>query len=151
MHGVKGVVLFISPNKYLMNAGLDVSAIKTSIEIKLRLVGLTVLDGNLASNGQMVNKYNIFLEVDLTGLENPDKQSISYLTTIKVVQQVRLLRDPTHLDTGTTWEFSVFGYAGLNTLNKSMEDADKGINLFVDDYLAVNPKPSRVTSPSSTK
>lgn len=134
-----------------MDAGVDVSAIKTDVEVELRLVGLKIVESSNATTAQIVDRNSICLEVDLNGTVNPDKQSISYLTTIKVIQQVRLLRNPSRLTTGTTWEFGQFGYAGLGTLSKSGEIVDKGIKSFLNDYLTANPKPSRVTLPPSAK
>ena len=53
LRGVRSIVLFVSADKTLMDAGVDVSAIKTDVEVELRLVGLKIVESSNATTAQI--------------------------------------------------------------------------------------------------
>lgn len=88
LKGVSGIILFTSVDKVLTDAGIDKDAISTNLELKMRSVGLTVLDSEHKAIPEEVTiapklKF-VMVFVTIYGLKIKDTSAYcySYLITV---------------------------------------------------------------------
>ena len=115
-------------------AGLFAWQLKTDIELRLREAGLAILPPSAAPGSQV-----LFAQVSLTPGESG---LVAYSVHMTFGEAVRLMRVPTVLTFGTTWEGPrVLGYASAEHVGEQVRRAvNDQLNSFLNAWLAVNPK-----------
>ena len=82
LEGISGVVLLISVDKVLTDAGVDRNAISTSVELKMRSVGLTVFTLDHKATPEEVatqpKSKLVIVSVTLRGMKIPDMPVYCY-------------------------------------------------------------------------
>jgi hypothetical protein len=135
LRGLQGVyVLIENMTTDAEKNGLTTQQLQTDVELKLRQNGIKVLsqselhstDGNpylyVMVNYQIRNDIAIF--------------SIS----LELHQEILLVRDSTKDCLATTWHKGATGGAGINNIQFIREHVKDLVDMFINDYLAVNPK-----------
>ena len=115
-------------------AGLFASQLQTDVELRLREAGLTILPP-ASTPGAAVLYVQATLTPGETGL-------IAYSTHMTFGEAVRLVRVPTVLTFGTTWEGPrVLGYAGTEHAAEQVRKAvNDQVSAFLNAWLMVNPR-----------
>ncbi len=136
--GVKGIYVAVEMlNENAKSAGLTEKQLKTDVELKLRLAGIKVN----SEEEWKASKDGAFIYVNINSTEVYEIDHMIYSATIKLNQDVMLVRAPYTRVPGTTWEES---YTGIYPKSKFQEQARKTVKDYVDefinDYLTANPK-----------
>lgn len=115
-------------------AGLFASQLQTDVELRLREAGLTILPPTSAPGSPV-----LYVQASLTGGESG---LIAYSVHLTFGEAVRLVRVPTILTFGTTWEGSrVLGYANTEQVGEQVRRAvNDQVSTFLNAWLAVNPR-----------
>ncbi|MBI2072154.1 MAG: hypothetical protein HYW06_06235 [Gemmatimonadetes bacterium] len=115
-------------------AGLYASQLRTDVELRLREAGLTILAPSSAPGSPA-----LYLQAALTGGESG---LIAYSAHMTFGEAVRLVRVPTVLTFGTTWEGPrVLGYASTEQVAEQVRKAVNGqVSAFLNAWLAANPR-----------
>lgn len=113
-------------------AGLFASQLQTDVELRLREAGLTILPP-ASTPGSAVLYVQASVTPGETGL-------IAYSTHMTFGEAVRLIRVPTVLTFGTTWEGPrVLGYASTERVAEQVRKAvNDQASAFLNAWLAVN-------------
>ena len=136
LRGIKGVnVLIELLNPDIEKDGLKKEQIKTDVELKLRLAGIKVLNEEELLNepGQPYLHVNV----------NSNKSELgfySFSITIELNQLVLLIRDLDTIFTACTWSTKTVGFAGVEKVGQIRDYIKDDVDLFINDYLFVNPK-----------
>lgn len=141
LRGLNGVGVFFKaePNK-LKDAGLDLAQLSSDVTLRLRKAGIRILETE-AEKKQAPGYPHLLCGVSVSSVES---HRVSFLITVSVLQWVYLARKPKgealYL---TTWnKGNVHGNADLDELPQTIRTLlGDSLDLFINDYLAVNPKP----------
>ena len=135
LRGVKVVVETLEPE--VEHAGLTSAVIQTDAELKLRLAGIRVLTTD-ESRDEPGHPY-----LYLNAIVNPTlPSSWGYSTSVDLIQDVRLTRNPAVNVAAHTWSVSSGGgEARPANISDSVRNSFKDkVDQFVNAYLAMNPK-----------
>ena len=113
----------------------DIDAIRVDAELKLRMAGIKVL-----STKEIKPPGTPYLLVRLIIRRTPDLPSFYYSANVWLVQSVYLERNPSIHLSGLTWVVSRLGYVGEEHLSMIRDRIKDQIDIFINDYLSVNPK-----------
>ena len=115
-------------------AGLFASQMQTDVELRLREAGITILPPTSAPGSPV-----LYVQASLTGGESG---LIAYSAHLTFGEAVRLVRVPTVLTFGTTWEGPrVLGYASTEHVAEQVRKAvNDQVSTFLNAWLAVNPR-----------
>lgn len=146
--GVSGIILFISVDKVLTDAGVDKDIISTNLELKMRLAGLTVFDSEHKATPEEVTvapklKF-VMVFVTIYGLKIKDTSAYCYSYLITVSEQATMRHAPNTYATVTTWSTTSLGYFGSDRAEAVKTAVADAADKFCNDYLSANPKPSLV-------
>jgi hypothetical protein len=136
LKGIKGLsVLIETLPKALEKPRLDEDMIRTDVELKLRLAGITVVSASevlelpgTSSLYVCINAYK-----DPVGL-------IAFNTTVELLQGVYLKRDISILMYASTWSASAVGTVGEFNIHEIRGGIKDVVDVFINAYLSVNPK-----------
>jgi hypothetical protein len=127
-NGLRGIgaisVSVLDPPEFLKSNGLDKTAIRTRVELRLR------------QNGIKIAKSARVLQIELNALENG--VVVAWITDAKLTQVVTVsVTDEIAL--AATWEATRFGLCGQQRLRDSVDEALHAVcDQFINDYLAEN-------------
>jgi len=127
IHGLQVVVEELS--SAVEQAGLHRTDIQTDVELKLRLAGIKVLpeDDPSGSPYLYINAHVIL------GQTMPTYAAVD----CELHQYVILARDESIKTTAATWNT---GSAGISSLEHVRDHIKDLVDIFINDYLSVNPK-----------
>lgn len=116
--------------------GITSQQLQTDVELKLRQNGIRVLteQKSFLTVGVPCLYVNLNLTID------EELQLVAYNISIDLHQMVLLERDLTKRCDASTWTKGITGFIGLDNIKNIRERVKDTVNLFVSDYLAVNPK-----------
>lgn len=135
LRGLKGVFVLIEPLKpEIEKDGLTESQIQTDVELKLRLAGIKVL----SKEEQVMSPGSPYLYV-IPHIRKMDyNRGYLYTISVEFCQKVYLERDLKISSVATTWSTGCLGTdPDLNSIRTVIKDQ---VDIFINDYLAVNPK-----------
>ncbi len=135
LRGIRVVVEHLEPE--VERAGLTEAAIQTDAELKLRLPGIPVLTLDQWRN-EPGSPY-----LYLNAIVNPSlSSSWGYSTSVALVQDVRLSRNPAVIVDATTWDVSSGGGEArpVNIPERVRNSLKDKTDQLVNGYLAMNPK-----------
>ena len=117
-----------------IKAGLFASQIQTDVELRLREAGLTILPPTSAPGSPV-----LYVQAALTP---GDAGLVAYSAHLTFGEAVRLVRVPTVLTFGTTWEGPrVLGHASAEHVAEQVRKAvNDQVSAFLNAWLAVNPR-----------
>ena len=150
LKGVNGVFLFTLVDKDLSDAGVDRDAIETSVELKLRSIGLTVITAK--HPGAATQKLSIVaLMIGVKGMKITDTEMYCYSASMAASEGGILHHLPKEYIPITTWTDDVIGCVGKHRLDAIKGTVEEIADTFCNDYLIANPKPSSIPGPSPVK
>ena len=133
LHGVEVVVELLRPEaeKY----SLTREALQTDVELRLRQHGIRVNPGGPC----------LYINVNTLVDEQFGCAAVSVLVQLR--QQAVLFFNPKTNCNVPTWERSSVGLFGLSKLRTVRETVQDFVDVFINDYLAANPKQRPVEEP----
>lgn len=139
---IAGVRVMVSVDSLLIlqNLGITQDRIQTSIELRLRSLGLKVIGNNEFRKSATV--HNGLLSFEIGVLQVGQDATYCYSIVVTFYQDVLLLRS-VHHDTpmfATTWQDHSMGVLGENKLSKLLDNIMSHLDKFANDYLSVNQK-----------
>jgi len=137
LRGVKSfAVLVEGPSQDAPDIGLSTADIRTAVELKLRLAGITVL--STKDLGQQSGSPYLDVRVSAVG-KTPGPTSFSIV--LNFMQIVILERDHARVLFASTWDGGDIGHTGANDPAGSIMRALAVVtDRFLNAYLSVNPK-----------
>ena len=145
---ITGISLSVTVSKSLIDAGADKDAIRTSVELKLRNMGLVVVDGDKASAASDIAAQPKIkwasVYVDCDGFKVEDTALICYSLNMSGSEWAFLILSPEKPLNVTIWEKASFGCFGTSRPEVVKRGVDDMADSFCNDYLTANPKPSPV-------
>lgn len=134
LQGVLVLVEEIGPEaeKY----GFTQQTYRTDVELRLRQYGIKVLSKE--EYLQMAGRP--FLYIRVNPLINEKTRLVAVGLEVKLHERSFLLREPTMVVTAATWSEGRMALIGLDKLNEVRESVRGLVDLFINDYLEVNPK-----------
>jgi hypothetical protein len=130
--GLRAFYVAVSRNDQLPSE-LRPESLRPHVELKLRQIGLKILDRPTA------DQPSLSVSIDILGGGGPTRQ---FMIHLQVLQFVRLA--PTgpadRITIAATWDKNYFGAMSVTDLPRLRDHVDELLDLFLNDYLAVNPK-----------
>ena len=116
--------------------------IRTDVELKLRLIGLTVISEKTREdkleNGQWQAEGRPTIAVEVVAHTYSESDPFIFCATVSLIQQAYLSRNPNVRMLATTWSKVGVGVAGFELIRKHIKE--NLMDVFLNDYLSVNPK-----------
>jgi hypothetical protein len=114
---------------------IDITAVKTSIELKLRQNGIEVVKIDDPTCWAC-------LEYSVNAMEIEKQGMYAYSISFKLFQLCTLERTSKPIIVyASTWDEGYFGYSGMARLEEAVvKNASTVTDKFLNDYLAANPK-----------
>jgi hypothetical protein len=146
LKGLKGFYVFIDGQlDPLIREGLTKEQLKTDVELQLRKAGIKVLteQESVALPGAPWLSITLSVSEGACGVSHSDSSlkfyAIGFL--IQFYQEVRLDSNPKMKIKGITWKTVAIGWGEAKKIKNFIREGVKdGIDLFMNDYLTVNPK-----------
>jgi len=133
LKGISGVLITIRDVKLrAQKFGLHESNLQTDAEIKLRLAGIKVL----TETEWFKKKGMPYIDITVHIID-PSNTSCSYLVSVKLIQNVRLERDPSIHSDAVTWIVSNSGVGTKEDVRSAIKDL---VDKFINAYLSSNPR-----------
>lgn len=138
LHGLEGVnpVVSLIAGKETKLHSISEHSLQNKVELEFRKAGIRVADANVGG------RFHVLVKV-----EKISDLSVYYIYVIaELVQEVRLTRDPAIRAMAATWssQFEPMcqgAFAGEAVVDKMVEEEiGEVITIFINDYLAANPK-----------
>jgi hypothetical protein len=117
-------------------AQVDVAAIKSAIESKLRAAGLTVHESVAEAREKSKRDVAVLVATISTAQLPHDPGRIVFGARLELKQMTTLLRDRERRALAITWSVSRFGEGSTDALRSAI---DEMTDVFVGDYRAANP------------
>lgn len=108
--------------------------IHTDVELKLRMAGIKVIDIPNLKEG------NSFLYVNANILKSNNDTFYTYNISVNLKQDVFLARNNKLCFGAITWNSGSIGIIGKGELPEIRQDIKDHIDVFINDYLEMNPK-----------
>lgn len=133
--GIQGIrVLIIGLQDDAKEDGLTEDALRVDVELRLRQAGIVVLSDEERRREPTLARLDI-------GINTLRSEGLyAYSISVSLAQTVRLLNGRLILG-ATTWDSGSVGMVGAKNLRRVRESLGDKIDEFINDYLAVNPKP----------
>lgn len=132
LRGLPGVAVKVASTKTAQSlSDLSLDAIQTDVELKLRLAGITVLQGQLAKNPSPE------LLVALNMMED-EHDHFSFGISVRLNQQVTLTNGLKAI--ATTWSTGFFGHVGPAHTRSVRDSIKDEVDVFLNAWLTANPK-----------
>jgi hypothetical protein len=137
LRGLKGFNVIVEKlNPDLEEDGLIGEQLLTDIELQLRKAGIKVLTREEALKAVSIS----FLYVYIEAYKGKSNLYCSHIS-VSFTQGVLLERDPSIRTLARTWEQSTAGRCGESVIKNCIRDGLRDvIDVFINDYLAENPK-----------
>ena len=137
LKGLKGMYVMVGNYPDIKKDGLRESTIKTDVELKLRMAGIKVL----TKEECIKDPGNPYLWIGVHSFKNEIIDIYAYCIIVELKQRVILSRDKKIECPATTWFTTVnIGTVGANNVNSLRDNIKDRVDVFINDYLAVNPK-----------
>lgn len=136
--GINVVVEDLPVEAELEQAGLTRSTVQANIEAQLEEAGIRVLDNNEWQSAP--GRPWLFVRVQ-TMRPQASRRGYAYMISLDVMQRVRLTRDPSIDAPAVTWTTGEIGSVGGSNLSRIRDSLRAQVDLFINAYWAVNPKP----------
>ncbi len=140
LKGLKGfdvLVDYLDPD--IEKDGLRRSSIQTDVELKLRLAGIKVL--TLEESAKEPGSPYLYISVNSMKAGRSETGLYAYNIAVELRQYVILLRDKKIMCTATTWTTGgLIGTVGKKRVESIRDSIKDIIDIFINDYLAMNPK-----------
>jgi hypothetical protein len=134
LRGIKGVRVMVEANPE--QGGSTKGQLQTDIEFRLRNAGIRVF----TREESLKAKGSPFLYVNITIMPVSGLSLYVFSILVELYQDVRLERDPSIVVMGaSTWSKHYLGAVGKNNLGQIRNRADDLVDMFINDYLSVNP------------
>jgi len=139
LRGIEGIFVLIESIKAeTQKDGLTENLLRTDTELKLRLGRIKVLSGRefVGKGGQAP-----YLYVNPNVLKfgtNSAYSYYSYNVSIRLFQEVSLVRDPKIKLDAATWSINIVGFT--NKIEDIRTQVKNAVDRFINAYLSVNPK-----------
>jgi hypothetical protein len=140
LRGVSSVYVLVEKlDQAIEQMGLTRVALRTDVELQLRQYGIKVLD----SDEWMATPTapDLYLKVNVMPLTEDPIPVLAVSIEVRLDQQVWLVRDPTVRCSAATWHTSTVWRIPRARLLAMREVVKDQVSKFINDYLAVNPKP----------
>jgi len=132
-------------SKDAIEAGLTRKQIQMDVELKLRQEGIRIV----SKEESLKTPVDAFLYVNVSVIKIRDLPKLAHHITVELKQGVFLMRNPKILILATTWSKAMTGYSGdLRFVSAMREDVSDLVDIFLNDYLAANPKEPEKKIPS---
>lgn len=119
-----------------------VDQIRTDLELKLRLVGLTVISAktseNKGGNSQWESQGRPTIAVEVVAPTYSETAPFIFCVTVSLIQQACLSRDSNVRMGATTWSKVGVGLGDFELIRKHIKN--DLLDVFLNDYLSVNPR-----------
>lgn len=143
LRGLRGVYVVVETIRAdIEDAGLTTEQLQTDVELRLRKVGVRVL----SESEWLATREKPYLYVNINVFKTDPGGDVYYPYSISValIQQVYLRRRNSNeqlvLTPATTWNKGLLGLLGRDKLRSVREDVGELIDMFINAYLAANPK-----------
>jgi hypothetical protein len=73
-------------------------------------------------------------------MKHKEIKLVAYSISLELKQTVFLARDTTKKYSASTWHIGSVGTVGLSNITTIRESVKNDVDIFINDYLAVNPK-----------
>ncbi len=145
LQGVQVIVEDFSPEveKYVFNK----QQYKTDVELRLRQYGVKVFSEE--ESLQVSGSPFLYINVNPVIVEKVGVSAVNIL--VKLNEVVSLERNPSVITIATMWQEDKTLLLGLNRLDKLREYVRDLVDMFINDYLAANPKDQPSKKDSTTK
>lgn len=114
--------------------GLSVDILLTNTELALRMAGIEVVSNDDPKRFAFPYLYvhaSVFIH-------SHEPNLFAYSLNIQFKQVVTLING--NITIATTWDTSTIGFGGIDTIRNLPDDVKRDVDIFLNDYLAVNPK-----------
>lgn len=122
----------VGPN--IAEKGINVSQIKTDVELKLRTVGIEVFSNK---DELLSEKGHPFIYVNINCLPEIGSDLYAYSARVELVQGAFLERNNLILAPTTTWSSSYLGIMKISGIRNNINNL---MDRFLNAYLSANPK-----------
>jgi hypothetical protein len=134
LRGLKGVWVMVEPKPEQDSS--TKGQLQTDVELRLRNAGIRVL----TREGSLKTKGSPLLYMNITTMPVSNLSLYVFSILVELYQDVRLERDPSIVVMGaSTWSKHYLGAVGKNNLGQVRSRVDNLVDMFINDYLAVNP------------
>ncbi len=125
----------------LKNDGLEEKFIKTIIELKLRLAGITVGYGDINKGLNTKSTISLpVLNIGITSLKNNSLNLYALSIILMLREDVKLQYADNKIVRATIWQASITSVKPASKV-KEIEDTIRNLcDIFINDYLNENPK-----------
>ena len=138
LRGLKGVGVLVEKLPLeVEQEGLKRDQLQMEVESKLRTAGIKVLTKEEASGASGEPYLYININVNIAKTE---ADIYPYSIDLLLIQKVSLLRDPKLTSYAITWSTGGVGSIGKPILSQLRESVEAMVDVFVNAYLAENPK-----------
>ena len=138
LKGLTGVLVLVEEfrNEIKKELPFDENQIRVDVELKLRTAGIKVF-----SKEEMLKTPRLaYLYINLDRHRITEMPMFYFSIAINLRQWVYLKRNPNIHLTGTTWYIHSMGTVGEDRTSQIREAIKDDIDIFINDYLSVNPK-----------
>ena len=145
--GLNGVYVLVEHFKpEAEKYGFKKELFKTDVELRLRQYGVKVFSSEELL--QAVGKPKLYINVN--PLINEKYRDTVANVSVEFREEVFLLRNPTItiITNAITWRRTMLSTGGLNRLNEVRDCVRDLVDIFINDYLAANPKVTGAKSKS---
>ena len=123
---------------------LQVQEMRKVVQSLLHEHGIAVAGPEFNTEQKKVNGQLLYINLNLVTPEETHSQVYAFNLSFAVIEQVSVLREPTHTALSLfafIWFKDVVGATGKADLRKSVDDSLKTlVNLFCSDYVKANPR-----------
>ena len=133
LRGIAGIYVLVenfSPEE--KRAGFSKKQVQTDVELKLRLVGIKVL--NKEEHLEASGRPHLYVSVDTVSVS---QNFFYYVLSIEIWQNVSLERNANFNSKAMTWSWDTMGHGKTEHIRTHLKDK---IDVFINAYLSVNPK-----------
>jgi len=144
LKGIQGIYVLIeflpADAKQL---GITKESLKTKVELKLRLAGIRILSSeeHLKSSETVSPSSILYVNLNIVSVTSRDTNIYASDISIELQEKATIKRNKL-VDRVTVWKESTLGVYNTKegTLKGIKESLKKNTDIFLNDYLAVNPK-----------
>ena len=140
LRGLKGLRIVVEEfrpefREEIKQGGLEHSALENNIKWRLRKKGVLVL----SENEWAITKGRPYLYVKADLIRVPGTPRYTYSIKVELNQEAILVRNPSHGTFSSTWSIDLSGFVLQQELKRIYDDVSILVDIFVNDYLTVNP------------
>jgi hypothetical protein len=137
LRGLRIVVEEFRPEfrEEIRQGGLERSAVESDIKWRFRRKGVRIL----SENEWAITKGRPYLYVNADLIRVPGTPRYAYSIKVELNQEAILVRNPSHSTFSSTWSIDLSGFVLQQDLKRIYDDVGILVDIFVSDYLTVNP------------